>query len=86
MHPADPGKNDPPDAPFGQYLKNMLHAGLQAGEHDCWPTPPNPSGLQRPGIAREGRTLRAAVDRLRRSGSRWCADAEQALGPLAGGT
>ena len=31
------------------------------------------------------RRLRAAVDRLRRGGLRWCTDADQALAPLAAG-
>src|SRR6266568_638750 len=64
-------------------LRARAHAPLAGVLLLLRPVGGGPAGLQRPDITRQRRRLRAAVDRLRHGGLRWCGDADQALAPLA---
>ena len=48
-----------------------------------WPVGGGAADLQRPDAAHQRQRLRAAVDRFRRRSPRWCADADEAVAPLA---
>src|SRR6202041_1393221 len=72
-------------------LRRAVQPALRARAHTALarvllllrPVGGGPAGLQRRDITCQRRRLRAAVDRLRRGGLRWCADADQGLATLA---